>query len=189
MWPANNCLQIVVCSSTMSSIFVWLQIIFCSWVNKTKLFSLMRLLLRENGRSLRFPKIFNKTIIQLGYCKISWFVSVSQINYLPLLTTDTGLKMTLTAGRQTWWPAKYFLARTNPDSGWSNNEYYSFFFAQGISNYPGNNSLLLHWHSHFWYSKLLKNVFAQIVEFLSAVFACFNVRSTSSIIVGSVWSL
>ena len=40
----------------------------------------------------------DKTIIELGYCKISWFVNVSQINYLPqpsalanttdLLTTD-----------------------------------------------------------------------------------------------------
>ena len=46
----------------------------------------------KKGRSLRFPKIFikkqtwwsnDKTIIELGYRKISWFVSVSQINYLP----------------------------------------------------------------------------------------------------------
>ena len=46
----------------------------------------------ENGRPLRFPRIFikkqtrwsnDKTIIELGYRKISWFVSVSQINYLP----------------------------------------------------------------------------------------------------------
>ena len=26
---------------------------------------------------------YDKTIIELGYRKISWFVSVSQINYLP----------------------------------------------------------------------------------------------------------
>ena len=52
----------------------------------------MRSLLGENGRPLRFPRIFikkqtrwsnDKTIIELGYRKISWFVSVSQINYLP----------------------------------------------------------------------------------------------------------
>ena len=48
-------------------------------------------LLRENG-TLGFPKIFiqkqarwlnEKTIIALSYRKISWFVSVSLINYLP----------------------------------------------------------------------------------------------------------
>ena len=41
----------------MSSNFVWLQIIFCSCVNETTLFSLLRSLLSENGRLLRFPKI------------------------------------------------------------------------------------------------------------------------------------
>ena len=92
MWPANNCLQILVCSCAMLSNCVWLQIIFCSYVKETVLFSFLRSLLHENGRSLRFPRIFikkqtwwsnYKTIIELGYCKISWFVSVSQINYLP----------------------------------------------------------------------------------------------------------
>ena len=161
----------MVCSCAMSSIFVWLQISNSAHEYKIKpsfspscdcccakmadhfasrRYSLKKQTLRSN----------DKTIIELGYCKISWFVSVSQINYLlqpsasanniDLLTTDTGLKITLTVGCRTWWPAKYFLAWTNPDYGWSNNEYYSFFFAQGISNYPGNRSLLLHWHSHFW---------------------------------------
>ena len=40
------------------------------------------LIMRENGRSLRFPKILwsnDKKIIELGYRKISWYVSVSQI--------------------------------------------------------------------------------------------------------------
>ena len=84
--------------------------IFCSCVNETTLFSLLRS--RENGRprcnldsrasqkrknwgrewSLRFQKIFikkqtrwsnDKAIIKLGYRKISWFVSVSQLKYLP----------------------------------------------------------------------------------------------------------
>ena len=71
---------------------IWLQILFYSCVNETTLFSFLPSLLRENGRSLRFPKIFlkkqtrwsnDKTIIELGCRKISWFVSVSQINYLP----------------------------------------------------------------------------------------------------------
>ena len=96
-WPANNCLQIMVCSCAMSFNCFWLQILFCSCVNETTLFSFLRSLLRENGRSLRFPKIFlkkqtrwsnDKTIIELSYRKISWFVSVSQINYLQLVTTD-----------------------------------------------------------------------------------------------------
>ena len=87
-WPANNCLQIMVCSCAMSSNCVWLQIIFCSCVNET---TRDRSCVKK-GRSLRFPKIFikkqtwwsnDKTIIELGYRKISWFVSVSQINYLP----------------------------------------------------------------------------------------------------------
>ena len=46
----------------------------------------------KRGRSLRFPKIVvkkqtwwsnDKTIIKLGYRKISRFASVSNINYLP----------------------------------------------------------------------------------------------------------
>ena len=91
-WPANKCLQIMVCSCAMSFNCFWLQILFCSCVNETTLFSFLRSLLRENGRSLRFSKIFlkkqtqrsnDKTIIELGYRKISWFVSVSQINYSP----------------------------------------------------------------------------------------------------------
>ena len=83
----------MVCSCAISSYCVnWLQITFCSCVNETVHFSFLRSLLRENGRSLRFPKIFikkqsqwsnGKKTFELGYRKISWFVSVSQINYLP----------------------------------------------------------------------------------------------------------
>ena len=50
----------MVCSCTIPSNCVWLQIIFCSCVKETVLFSFLRSLLRENGRSLRFPKIFLK---------------------------------------------------------------------------------------------------------------------------------
>ena len=92
-WPANNCLQLIVCSCAMPSNCVWLQIIFCTWVKETVLFSFLRSLLHENGTSLRFPRIFikkkkqtrwsnDKAIIELDHCKISWFVSVSQINNL-----------------------------------------------------------------------------------------------------------
>ena len=91
-WPANNCLQIMVSSCAMLSNCVWLQIIFCSCVNET---TRDRSCVKK-GRSLRFAKIFlkkqtrwsnDKTIIELGYRKISWFVSVSQINYLPQPST------------------------------------------------------------------------------------------------------
>ena len=87
-WTSNNCLQIMSCSCAMLSNCVWLQIIFCSCVKET---TRDRSWVKK-GRSLRFPKIFikkqtwwsnDKTIIELGYRKISWFVSVSQINYLP----------------------------------------------------------------------------------------------------------
>ena len=51
----------MVCSCAISSYCVnWLQITFCSCLNETVLFSFLRSLLRENGRSLRFPKIFIK---------------------------------------------------------------------------------------------------------------------------------
>ena len=82
----------MVCSCEMSFNCFWLQILFCSCANETTLFSFLRSLLRANGRSLHFSKIFlkkqtrwsnDKTIIKHGYRKISWFVSVSQINYLP----------------------------------------------------------------------------------------------------------
>ena len=87
-WPANNCLQIMVCSCEVPSKRVLLQIIFCSCVIGTT-FS------REKWQiaSLSCQEVIkiwkqtwwsaDKTIIELGYCKISWFISVSQINYLP----------------------------------------------------------------------------------------------------------
>ena len=40
--------------------------------------------MRENGKLLPIHEFIHwKTIIELGYRKISWFVSISQINYLP----------------------------------------------------------------------------------------------------------
>ena len=44
----------------MPSNCVWLQIIFCTCVNETMLFSFLQSLSRENGRSLRFARIFIK---------------------------------------------------------------------------------------------------------------------------------
>ena len=87
-WPANNCLRIMVCSCVVPSKRVLLQIIFCSCVIGTT-FS------REKWQiaSLSCQEVIkiwkqswwsnDKTIMELGYHKISWFVSVSQINYLP----------------------------------------------------------------------------------------------------------
>ena len=78
-WPTNNLLQIMVCSCAMSFNSFWQQILFCSCVNESTLFSFLRSLLRENGRSLCFLKIFlkkqtrwsnDKTITYLGYRKI-----------------------------------------------------------------------------------------------------------------------
>ena len=44
-WPANNCLQIMVCSCATSSncvwLSIWLQIIFCSCANESTLFSFL----------------------------------------------------------------------------------------------------------------------------------------------------
>ena len=62
-WAANNCLHIKVCSCVMSSNCIWL---YCSCVNETTLFFLLRSLLPENGRSLRFPEIFIKN-------KLDWW--------------------------------------------------------------------------------------------------------------------
>ena len=87
-WPANNCLQIMFCSCVVPSKRVLLQITFCSCVVGTT-FS------KEKWQtaSLSFQEVIkiwkqtwwsnDKTVIELGYRKISWFVSVSQINYLP----------------------------------------------------------------------------------------------------------
>ena len=44
----------------MFGLSVWLQVIFCTCVKETVFFSFLRSLLRENGRSLRFPTIFIK---------------------------------------------------------------------------------------------------------------------------------
>ena len=100
-WPANNCLQIMVCSCAMSFncfwVSFWLQILFCSCVNETMFFSFLRSLLLENGRSLRFPKIFlkkqtrwsnDKTISELGYRRSIICLSLRLRQIIDLLATD-----------------------------------------------------------------------------------------------------
>ena len=85
-WPANNCLRIMVCSCVVPSRRVLLRIIFCSCVIGTT-FSREKLQIA----SLRCQEVIkiwkqtwwsnDKTIIELGYRKISWFVNGEQINY------------------------------------------------------------------------------------------------------------
>ena len=88
-WPANNCLQIMVCSCAMSSNCVWLQIIFCSWVNETMRDIVLAWKKADHFASRRYSLkkqtwwSNDKTIIELGYHKIAWFASVPHINYLP----------------------------------------------------------------------------------------------------------
>ena len=61
------------------------QIIFCSCVNKTTVFSFLRLLLREKWQIAPLPEDIkkqiwwsnDKTVIELGYRKIALFASVS----------------------------------------------------------------------------------------------------------------
>ena len=89
-WPANNCRQIMVCSCAMSSNCMCLaanNILFMRKRNHA--FLLLVIAVAKNGRSLHlFSKkqtrwSNDKTIFELSYLKISWFVTVSQINYLP----------------------------------------------------------------------------------------------------------
>ena len=59
----------MVCSCAMSFNCFWLQILFCSSVNETALFPFLRSLLRENGKSLCFSKIFLKNKLGDGMMK------------------------------------------------------------------------------------------------------------------------
>ena len=51
MSSANNYPKIIVCSCAMSSNCVWLQIMFSSRVNETRLFSFLRSFLREKKKA------------------------------------------------------------------------------------------------------------------------------------------
>ena len=79
MWPANNCLRIMVCSCAMLSNSVGLQIIFCSCLKETMLLSLLRSLMCENGRLLCFPRIFiKKTNLVIKWWDNCYWTRLSQ---------------------------------------------------------------------------------------------------------------
>ena len=87
-WPANNYLQMR--NAVQLFVFsVCLQIIFCSCVKETLLFSFLKTAdpFASQGYSLKKQTrwLNDKTIIELSYRKISWFVSVSQTNHDILL--------------------------------------------------------------------------------------------------------
>ena len=72
-WPAKNCLQIMVCLCAISSSnCVWLQIIFCSCVNETTLFSFLRSLLSKNGRWLPFYEFIHWKETRIRMIKQCW---------------------------------------------------------------------------------------------------------------------
>ena len=82
----------MVCSCAMPSNSVWLQIIFCSCVKKTVLFSFLRLLLREKWQISSLPKdihqknkLGDRMIKQLLHSVIAKYHQISSID---LLATD-----------------------------------------------------------------------------------------------------
>ena len=86
-WPANTCLRIMVCSCVVPSKRVLLQIIFCSCVIGTTFsrekWQIASLSCQEVVKIWKQTWWSNaKTIIELVCRKISWFVSVSQSNYI-----------------------------------------------------------------------------------------------------------
>ena len=92
MWPANKCLQIMVHSWAMSSycVFAANNILLMRKWNHT--FLLFAIALAWQWQIASLPKDIHQKTIKLGdqmiieilgNHKISWYVSVSQINYLP----------------------------------------------------------------------------------------------------------
>ena len=79
---ANFCSFSMVCSCAMSSDCVWLQIIFCSYINETMLFSFFAITLAWKCRLLRFPKIFVKN--KLGNQMIKQFLNSVIVKYYDL---------------------------------------------------------------------------------------------------------
>ena len=97
-WPASNCLQIMVCSCVVPSKRGLLQIIFCSCVMGTTFsgekWQIASLSCQEVIKIWKQSWWSNdKTIIELGYHKISWFVSVSQLICSPLTNHDILLNL------------------------------------------------------------------------------------------------
>ena len=67
--------QIMVCSCAMSPNCVWLQIIFCSCISETMLFSFLRSLLHGNDS---FPKIFIKKTKLVNEWEDNYWTLLSQ---------------------------------------------------------------------------------------------------------------
>ena len=91
--PANNCLQIMVCLCVVPLKRVLLQIIFCSCVTGTTFsrqkWQIASLSCQEVIKIWKQTWRSNdNTLIELSYRKISRFVSVLQINYLPQPSTS-----------------------------------------------------------------------------------------------------
>ena len=95
-WPTNNCLQIMVCSCAMSSNCVKLVFgckYYSAHAQKKPRFSpscdcsCVKMASEDIHWKKQIRWSNDKTIIELGYRKISWFVTVvSQMSYL--LATD-----------------------------------------------------------------------------------------------------
>ena len=85
MWPANNCLQIMVCSCLMFRNCVWLQKIFCSCINKT----MHDRSCLKKGRLLHFPKIFIKN--KLGDRMIKQLLNSVSAKYCDLPVPRTSI--------------------------------------------------------------------------------------------------
>ena len=108
-WPANNCLQIMVCSCAMSSYCVWLQNINNVLLMRKQNHAFLLLVITlpwkmaDHIASQRYSlktKPGHQMIKhnELGYHKISWFVSVSLADQLLLICsplTNHNLLLTL----------------------------------------------------------------------------------------------
>ena len=150
--PANNCPQnnglhmhnvVRPCLAAINNIPLTLK-----WKHAFLLLPIL-LLLHENGRSLRFTKIFikketwwsnDKTIIELGHRKISWFVSVSQINYFICLRSARHWQITIfcsqpppiiTVDSENWGRREELLR--NLEVGWEGMAWEIFHFQPIIS--------------------------------------------------------
>ena len=79
-WSANNCLQISVLLQTIFSSCVIETTLLCEYGGSVPRAGRGWLYIFRSSKE-RWSN--DKTIIEHGYRKISWFVSVSQFNYLP----------------------------------------------------------------------------------------------------------
>ena len=90
-WPANNCLQIMVCSCAMPSNCVWLQIIFCTWMCKgNRAFLLLAITLAWKWQIASLPKdIYLKN--KLGDRVIKQLLNLVIAKYRDLLVASRSI--------------------------------------------------------------------------------------------------